>query len=101
VQFDVTSAGRYTLELSPSASSAVIVAPTLSGALHSMGLPVGLGGAGAVLAVTGLVLLVVGISRRSRARAAQPRAAAGPSPSWYPDPYVPGGQRWWDGYRWH
>jgi Protein of unknown function (DUF2510) len=31
---------------------------------------------------------------------AQPQTPAAPAPGWYPDPSIPGTQRYWDGTRW-
>lgn len=71
-------------------------------------------GIGVATGLTGLVLLLVGIIRRDRARPRAPLPAYGTTPGssyvgpgpfippagWYSDPGGSGGYRWWDGSRW-
>jgi hypothetical protein len=57
---------------------------------------------GGLIAATGLVLLIVGIARRSRN--SKPSTglppSTGPPPGWYADPSAVGRYRWWDGRQW-
>lgn len=98
VEFTVSSPGRYTLSFDTPTSGEVLVSRSLGDTLSSLagwGLAIGVGG---LLILTGLVLLFVGIFRRSGA--AHAALAGAPAPGWYSDPHVPGARRWWDGTRW-
>ena len=61
-------------------------------------------GIGVAIGVVGLVMLLIGIIRRDRARPRGPAPVYGAptvAPAgWFPDPGGSGGYRWWDGVRW-
>lgn len=114
-QFTVTRAGEYSVSVTPDEATLVRVAPALASGFGSA-LAWGSGiGAGVLLSLSGLVLLVVGLVRRSSqtshavsvatpvqpsAVAAPASAASTPPPGWYPDPWAEGAQRYWDGQAW-
>ena len=115
--FDPPVSGEYVVTVKTEGAT-VIVAPSLTAVAKA--LPwLALIGVGALLALAGLIVFIVGIVRRS----SKPAVAAGypaqgyvaapvptlspaarptglPAPGWYPDPERPGGQRYWNGTGW-
>jgi hypothetical protein len=113
--FDPPVSGQYVVSVKTDGAT-VIVAPSLTAVAKA--LPwLALIGLGALLALAGLIVFIVGIVRRS----SKPAVAAGypaagyapvptpspaarptglPAPGWYPDPERPGGQRYWNGTGW-
>jgi hypothetical protein len=113
--FDPPVSGQYVVTVKTDGAT-VIVAPSLTAVAKA--LPwLALIGVGALLALAGLIVFIVGIVRRS----SKPAVAAGypaqgyapvptpspaarptglPAPGWYPDPERPGGQRYWNGTGW-
>lgn len=127
--FTVTQAGEYTVTVAPDEPTLVRVAPALGAGVGSaLAWSSGIA-AGALLSLVGLVLLVVGLVRRSADGTSPGQPAAGlpaagqaavaqavtaaaattpvaaprqvlPPPGWYPDPTDPRAQRYWDGQSW-
>jgi hypothetical protein len=113
--FDPPVSGAYVVSIKTEGST-VLVAPSITAVAKA--LPwLGLIGVGALLAVAGLIVFVVGMVRRGSkpAVAAPGYPAAGyavptpspsarptglPAPGWYPDPERPGGRRYWNGTGW-
>jgi hypothetical protein len=113
--FDPPVSGAYVVTVKTDGAT-VIVAPSLTAVAKA--LPwLALIGLGALLALAGLIVFIVGIVRRS----SKPAVAAGypapgyapvptpsssarptglPAPGWYPDPERPGGRRYWNGTGW-
>jgi hypothetical protein len=128
VEFDTPSSGDYEVRVaSPSDNNVdVIIARSLQDTVKSVLGWFALAGLGGVVFIAGIVLIIVGATRRGRAkRMAYAYAASGytsypqytptptppPIPSqsipagWYPDPTPPAGSpagqhRWWDGSAW-
>jgi len=113
--FDPPVSGQYVVSVKTDGAT-IIVAPSLTSVAKA--LPwLALIGVGALLALAGLIVFIIGIVRRS----SKPAVASGypaqgyapvptpspaarptglPAPGWYPDPERPGGQRYWNGTGW-
>jgi hypothetical protein len=107
VQFDAPMGGTYDVRVSSRAPTAVIVTRSLRDVIRSVLVWFGTGAVGGIILIAGLVMLIVGITRRSRARRAtqagwgqpawgQPAWGAqyppppyGPPPQYPPAPYGP------------
>ena len=70
VQFDVATTGDYDVRIAPRLATSVVIARSLTDAVRSVLVWVGTAVIGGILFLTGLVMLIVGATRRGRARRA-------------------------------
>jgi len=91
VWFHVSDAGTYRINIRSSGGfDEVLITSTIGDAFRRAALWLATAVVGGLAAVTGLVLLLVGVSRRRR----------GVGPGWYADPGGSGRLRWWNGNAW-
>ena len=98
VRFTTPAAGAYTVTVHSATTKIVLIARPLSTTLRSSLVWFALSGLGGLVFATGVVLLIVGSVRRTRAAGSW--AAMAPPPGWHPDPWGSGRWRYWDGGQW-
>jgi hypothetical protein len=90
VEFDARSSGNYDVRLSTRIVTSVIITRSPQEVVRSVLAWFGAGGVGGLMFVAGLVLLIVGITRRGRARRAAPVGWGQPpwgQPAWGQPPW--------------
>ena len=116
VEFVAPVAGTYRIRITTPDQERMLIARPITQAFGNLLPLLGIGAVGGLLVLVGGVLVIIGSVRRGRAKRATPQWATplgatpqwatpqgstpGTPAGWYPDPYRPGGQRWWDGVRW-
>jgi uncharacterized protein DUF2510 len=91
VFFHVTDAGTYRISIRANGGYAeAIVTSTLGDAFRRAAAWLSIAFVGGLVAIAGLVLLIIGATRRHRAV----------QPGWYADPGGSGRMRWWNGVAW-
>ncbi|MGH9125917.1 MAG: DUF2510 domain-containing protein [Acidimicrobiales bacterium] len=100
VQFDVPSAGLYRVQVATPNSSVIVnrsLGYTFGGLVGFIAVTL----VGGLVLLAGIILLIVGVVRRSGAEAVRGgQRAWNPTPAgFYPDQQS-GRMRWWDGSRW-
>jgi hypothetical protein len=106
-EFAANAAGDYVVAIRNPGSGGTHVLVARSGG-DLVRAPVGwlvVLGAGGLASVVGLILIIVGVTRRDRAARVSRLAATASGPilvpaGWYPDPGGNANYRWWDGARW-
>jgi hypothetical protein len=91
LQFNVPADGAYDVTFANSTSTTVVVARSLSDALHGALKWFGVGAVGGTVVITGFVLLIVGATRRGRAKRALYGGWGTPPPWGWPPPPPPWG----------
>jgi hypothetical protein len=104
LEFHTPSDGEYDLTFRNTSPTTVVVARSITDALHSVLAWFATGGIGGLVLICGVVMLIVGATRRGRAKRAMypgwgPPPGSGPPGSWsqWPGPYPPPGpspQQW-------
>lgn len=102
LEFDAPAPGKYTLQFATPPTYVIVARPLIKDFAKVL-LPLGLTLAGGAVVLVGIILLVVGITRRSRSKgppwSGPPPPTFSVPPGWYADPAGPG-RRWWDGRTW-
>ena len=112
VQFDARTNGNYDIRLTTAIPTSVLITRSLGDAVRSVLVWIAIGAIGGIMFVAGLVMLIVGVTRRGRARRAtqvgwgqpgwgqpawgqaawgqpQPNPPQYPPPQYAPPPYAP------------
>ena len=84
--FDAPSSGTYLLRFTNPTRTTIIVSRSLLDALRGVWVWFGVGAFGGFLLVVGLVMLIVGVTRRGRAKRAMYGGWGPPPPQWGPPP---------------
>ena len=98
LRFTTPEAGTYVVTTTATTPSRVVVGRSVERTLRKSLPWWGVTALGGLAALAGTLMLIVGSTRRRKARLAL--AVSGPPPGWYHDPQGSGRMRYWDGLRW-